>query len=86
MEKIHMQLRRNEVSQLSSTLSRATELGKMAVYFNDPDLVNSQTKTLTKVSKQQVQQAIKTYLTEANRTVVITVPKPKAAAASPEEN
>jgi zinc protease len=86
MEKIHMQLRRSEVSQLSSTLNRATELGKMAVYFNDPDLVNSQTKTLTKVSKQQVQQAIKTYLTEANRTVVITVPKPKAAAASPEEN
>jgi zinc protease len=78
LEKVRMQVRVNEIERLSSTLSRATRLGQLAVFFNDPNLINTYGKKLSSVSKQQIQQAARTFLTESNRTVIVTIPKPAA--------
>ena len=52
-------------------------MGEFAVFFNDPDLINSYGKRLLATSKAQMQQAAKTYFAATNRTVVLTIPKPK---------
>jgi len=77
VEKERMAVKRNEAEQLQSTLGRASEMGEFAVFFGDPDLINSYGKKLLAESKAQLQQAAKTYLTPTNRTVVLTLPKPK---------
>src|SRR5262249_9013624 len=77
VEKERMAVKRDEAEQLESTLGRATEMGEFAVFFNEPDLINSYGKKLLATSKAQMQQAAKTYFAASNRTVVLTVPKPK---------
>jgi zinc protease len=75
VDKEKMMVKRSQAEQLSSTLGRATTLGEYAVFFNEPTLINTYGTKLLAVTKAQIQQAAKTYLTEANRTVVLTVPK-----------
>jgi predicted Zn-dependent peptidase len=77
VEKERMAVKRDEAEQLQSTLGRATEMGEFAVFFNDPNLINTYGKKLLATSKAQIQQAAKTYFVPTNRTVVLTVPKPK---------
>jgi zinc protease len=77
VEKERMGVKREEAEQLQSTLGRATEMGEFAVFFNDPNLINSYGKKLLATSKEQIEQAAKTYFVPTNRTVVLTVPKPK---------
>jgi len=75
VEREKMAVRRYQAEQLQGSLGRATTLGEYAVYFNDPGLINTYGTRLLAVTKAQIQQAAKTYLTEANRTVVLTTPK-----------
>ncbi len=77
VEKERMAVKRDEAEQLQSTLGRATEMGEFAVFFNDPELINTYGNKLLATSKAQIQQAAKTYFAQTNRTVVLTVPKPK---------
>ena len=53
----------------------------MAVYYNDPNLINTRFEKLQSITKDDIQRVAKTYLTEDNRTVVVTLPKPKTSAA-----
>jgi predicted Zn-dependent peptidase len=53
----------------------------MASIFGDPNLINTRFDKTQSVGKQDVLRVAKTYLTEENRTVVTTLPKPKAEAA-----
>jgi len=75
MEKIHMIARRTEVAGAQSTLNRAIELADTAVNFGDPALVNETYKKTIAVTKDDVMRVAKKYLTENNRTVIITLPK-----------
>jgi len=79
--KVRMAIKRGEVEQLEGTLYRASELGKDAVFFNDPNVINTSNEKALGVTKDQIQKAARTYLTEANRTVITTVPKPRAGGA-----
>ena len=79
MEKIRMSFRRSDVEQLSGTLGRAVRLGQYAVFYNDPGLINSYGQNFRAVTKEQIQRAVRTYLTDANRTVILTVPTPRTA-------
>lgn len=79
MEKIRMSFRRSDVEQLSGTLGRAVRLGQYAVFYNDPGLINSYGQKFRAVTKEQIQRAVRTYLTDANRTVILTVPTPRTA-------
>lgn len=82
LEKVRMKYRHDHADQLSSTLSRAVTLAYYTVAWNDPNVINTEEARLNAVTKDDVERAAKKYLTSANRTVITTVPKPKAAPAA----
>jgi len=67
--------RRAFVNSLQSALGRANAIGQYAVYYNDPNLINTRIDKVMAVTKEGVQRVANKYLVPANRTVVITVPK-----------
>lgn len=75
LEKIRMQNKLGNVHSLQSTMSRAIALGQFAVFYNDPNLINTQLEKTLSVTKEDVQRVAKQYLVDANRTVVLTMPK-----------
>jgi len=80
LQKIRMTERRETAQQLESTLYRAYLIGEAASIFGDPNLINTRLDKIQSVGKQDLQRVAKTYLTEQNRTVVTTLPKPKTEA------
>lgn len=78
IQKVRMEVKRGKVEQLEGTLFRASQLGANAVFYGDPNVINTGNDKLMAVTKDQIQKAARTYLTDANRTVVTTVPKPQA--------
>jgi predicted Zn-dependent peptidase len=80
MDKVRMVLRRNQVSSAQSTLGRAANLAEYYVEFGDANLVNIEYQKLAAVTKADIQRVAKKYLVETNRSVIITLPKPKPAA------
>jgi len=77
LEKVRMTSRRQTAQQLEGTLFRAYLVGQMAVFYNDPNLINTRFNKIQHVSKEDIQRVAKLYLTEENRTVLTTLPKPK---------
>ena len=82
LDKVRMQLRREQAQQLYSTRRRANSLGHYAVYYDNPNLINTVWQKYYSVEKGDLQRVVKKYFNEGNRTVIITMPKPKAAAAA----
>ncbi len=82
LEKVRMRSRHRRAQSLYSTRSRANSLGHYAVYYDDPDLINKIEEKIARVTKDDIQRVARTYLREANRTVVTTLPK---QAADPQE-
>ena len=80
LQKAKNTTRRNFINGLQSSLSRAVTMGWYTVYYNDPNLINTRLDKVTAVTKADVGRVASKYLTAANRTVVITMPKPKGAA------
>jgi predicted Zn-dependent peptidase len=76
-----MEVKRGKVEQLEGTLYRAMTLGSNAVYYNDPNVINTGNDKLLSVTKDQIQKAARTYLISSGRTVLITAPKPQAGGA-----
>jgi zinc protease len=77
LQKVRMEVKRGKVEQLIGTLYRAQALGENAVFYNDPNVINSGSDKLMNVTKEQIQKAARTYLIDSNRTVLTTVPKPR---------
>ena len=80
LEKVHMQARRSQVSGAQSSLNRAATLADYMVDFGDANLINEQYGKTVAVTKQDIMRVAKKYLTENNRTVIITMPKKAAPA------
>ncbi len=80
LAKVRMQLRRQRAQQIYSSRSRANALGHFAVFYNDPGLINSVWNRYEQVTKADLQRVAQRYLSESNRTVVITLPKPAGPA------
>jgi len=78
LDKVRMQLKRQRAQQLYSSRSRANTLGHYAVYYNDPQLINSVWRKYEQVTKADLQRAARAYFSERNRTVVTTLPKTEA--------
>jgi predicted Zn-dependent peptidase len=78
LQKVRMAVKRAKVEQLQGTLYRAQSLSEYAVFYNDANVVNSGNDKLMSITKEQIQRAARTYLIDSNRTVLTTVPKPKA--------
>jgi predicted Zn-dependent peptidase len=84
LEKTQMRFRRTHAQSLYSTRSRANSLGHDAVYYNEPELINTVLDKLARVTKADIQRVAGTFLKTDNRTVVTTMPKSRTAAGKPE--
>jgi predicted Zn-dependent peptidase len=78
LAKVQMQLRRQRAQQTYSSRSRANALGHLAVFYNDPGLINSIWSRYEQITKADLQRVAQTYFRESNRTVVTTLPKSAA--------
>jgi predicted Zn-dependent peptidase len=78
LEKVQMKLRLQQAQALYSTRSRANSLGHYAVYYNEPDLINTALNKIMQVTNTDLRRVAENFLRAANRTVVTTVPKSKA--------
>jgi zinc protease len=81
LQKVRMEVKRGKVEQLLGTLYRAQALGENAAFYNDPNVINTGNDKLMSVTKEQIQKAARMYLVDSNRTVLTTVPKPRAGGA-----
>ena len=81
LEKVRMAVKRAKVEQLQGTQFRARTLGEYAVFYNDPNVINTGNDKLMTVTKDQIQRVARTYLTDSNRTVLTTLPKPRPGGA-----
>jgi len=82
LQKAKNTTRRNFINGLQSSLNRAVTLGQYTVYYNEPNLMNTRLDKVTAVTKDDVQRVANKYLTDNNRTIVITMPQAKAKSAT----
>jgi predicted Zn-dependent peptidase len=75
LQKAKNNARRAFITSMQSALGRANVIGQAAVYYNDPNLINTRIDKVMAVTKEDVQRVANKYLVPTNRTVVITVPK-----------
>ena len=75
LQKAKNSARRNFINGLQSSLARANSIGQYAVYYGDPNLINTRLDKVAAVTKEDVQRVANKYLQPTNRTVVSTVPK-----------
>ena len=70
------------IERRRSSLRTAILIGDYAVYFNDPELINTIQEKQRAVTVDQVNEILKTFLVQNQRTVIITYPATDAAAAT----
>ena len=67
--------RRGFVTSLGSSLQRAILLSQNALFYDNPDRINTNADNIAKVNAADVQRVARQYLVKTGRTVVLTVPK-----------
>ncbi len=82
IEKAANNEKRSFASGLGSSLQRAVLLGEYALFWDNPELINTYVDRMSKVTAADVQRVARQYLMPTTRSVVIT--NPKAAAESKE--
>jgi zinc protease len=75
IEKARNSARRTFVNNLQNSLQRAVLISQLAVYYDDPGLINTRWQRISSITPEDVQRVAKQYLVRQNRTVVITNPK-----------
>ena len=81
LAKAKTQLLRRFIDQRRSSLNTANTIGRDAVYFDDPNLINTVIDKQDAVTLDQVNAVAKKYLVRDQRTVVITLPAVTGASA-----
>jgi zinc protease len=79
MEKVRIQDRLGQAESFTNTLNRARTLGRYAVYFHDPNLINTMLSNYAEVTPADIQRVARQYLGPGQRSVVLTNPKAQAA-------
>ena len=79
LAKAKTQLLRRFIEQRRSDLSTARLIGQYAVYFDDPQLINTVVDRQEAVTTGQVDAVAKKYLVKDQRTVVVTLPGAQAS-------
>jgi predicted Zn-dependent peptidase len=75
IEKARTSARRAFVSSLGSSISKAVQLSQDALFYDQPDRINTQEERMARVTAADVQRVARDYLTKTGRTVVLTMPK-----------
>ena len=78
LEKVRMMVRRQRAQQLQSTLGRAIGLGQYALFYGNANLINDVEDKYNRVTKEDIQRVARTYFKDTSRSVITTVPKPRA--------
>jgi predicted Zn-dependent peptidase len=82
VEKARIQFLRQQIQVRQSDLRTAIQLGQYAVYFDDPNLINTIVDKLNAVTTDQVKEAALKYMVPEQLTVVTDLPAaPKGKAA-----
>jgi zinc protease len=87
LDKARVQFLRGQIQTLQSDLSTAMHLGQYAVYFGDPNLINTVVDKFNAVTADQVKEAAQKYLVPEQLAVVTDLPaapRRKAAKAQKE--
>jgi len=79
MEKARIGARRSFVAGLGSSVNRAVQLSEGALFYDEPDRINTRADRIAKITAADVQRVARQYLVKTSRTVVLTVPKAPAA-------
>jgi zinc protease len=74
LDKAKVLLLRRAIDRRRSVLTTAVSIGQYAVYFNDPNLINTIIEKQDAITLDQLNEAAKNYLVTDQRTVVITYP------------
>jgi predicted Zn-dependent peptidase len=82
IEKAHMQFRRRLLQSRESALVTAIRLGQYAVYFDDPDLINTMITKYDAVTANDVKNAAHKYFVVNQRAVVVAMPQAQAGQAA----
>jgi predicted Zn-dependent peptidase len=85
LDKAKNSSRRGAIQSLQSTLGTAIRLSQYAVFYSDPNLINTEFGKIAAVTKEDVKRVAEKYLKATNRTVGLTLPKARSAA-SPAAN
>jgi zinc protease len=75
IEKARNTARSQLVTSLGSSLNRAVILGQDAIFYNDPNRINTRADRIAAVAAADVLRVAKQYLVMTARTVITTVPK-----------
>ncbi len=75
IEKARTSARRAFVSSLGSSITKAVQLSQDALFYDQPDRINTQEERMARVTAADVQRVAREYLTKTGRTVVLTMPK-----------
>jgi predicted Zn-dependent peptidase len=78
MDKARANSQRTTISQQESSLARAVLLSQYALFYDDPARINTRVARIKAVTAADVQRVARQYLTENNRSVIQTNPKPAA--------
>jgi predicted Zn-dependent peptidase len=79
VDKVRMQNLRTQVQLRESALRVANRVGNSAVYFNDPNLINTAPDKYNAVTPDDVRNAARKFLVPKLRAVVIALPDTHAA-------
>jgi len=74
LNRVRIQALRQQIQSRTSVLQLANRIASYAVYYNDPNLINTSYDKIAAVTPEQVKQAARKYLVPEHRAVVITVP------------
>ena len=79
LEKAKNSTRAAFINSVDTSLNRANLLTGYALLYNDPGLINTLPDKIAAVTKEDVRRVASKYLNQANRTVVVTMPKARTA-------
>ncbi len=74
-KRIRNQLEARKLRELQSVSSRADYLNMFNIYFDNPDLINTELEEYRRITREQMQETARTYLTRSNRTVLTFLPE-----------
>ncbi len=83
LAKVKTQARAQAIGRLQSAQSRAGALAQYAIYYDNPDRINTELRSLQTVTAADVRRVAHKYLTRNNRVVVIALPAAGGAPAAP---
>jgi zinc protease len=75
LDKARNGARRQLVTDVGSSLSRAINLAEYALIYNDPGMINTRWDRIGKLNAADIQRIAKQYLTADSRSVIVTRPK-----------